>query len=96
MSDLLNNHQPLSQPGCPEAAWLPFPVETLPVGPAPRGRRTELDPISNQYAADGVTFALLGLPAGLPIICTEGQPNVVRVSRVPERRTNPGNRSGRP
>ncbi|MFG0320221.1 MAG: hypothetical protein ACF8XB_23310, partial [Planctomycetota bacterium JB042] len=32
--------------------------------------------IGNQYAADGVTFALLGTPAGLPIICTEGAPNV--------------------
>lgn len=36
----------------------------------------ELTPIGTQYLADGVTFSLIGTPAGLPIICTEGSPNV--------------------
>lgn len=35
----------------------------------------ELTPIGAQYASEGVTFGLLGDPA-LPIICTEGLPNV--------------------
>jgi hypothetical protein len=35
----------------------------------------ELTPIGDQYAAEGVTFSLIG-SEDLPIICTEGAPNV--------------------
>ena len=31
-------------------------------------------PLGDQYTAQGVTFALVGDPPGLPVICTEGSP----------------------